>query len=221
MAKKSRDSINEQQMADKIAESANQIWLAGLAAFEKAQKEGGKIFDKLVKEGEKVENRTRQVTGDSLEEIKSKATGTWDKLEQVFEDRVEKALGSLGVPTSQQLDQLSARVDELTAAVERASARKGAGASKKTTAKTATRVTPDNETTADREPDDLKIIAGVGPVLERKLNEIGVVSYRQIAAWKAKDINEVEAAIVRISGRITRDNWVAQAKAAQKQKYGR
>ena len=56
--------------------------------------------------------------------------------------------------------------------------------------------------------------------LDEKLNDIGINSYHQIVAWKAEDIKEVESAIMRVPGRITRDNWVAQAKVAQQEKYG-
>jgi poly(hydroxyalkanoate) granule-associated protein len=214
MAKKLKSSISEQQLADKITESASQIWLAGLAAFEKAQTEGGKIFDKLVREGEKVESRTRKITGESLEEVKSKATGTWDKLEQVFEDRVERALSGLGVPSNHQLSDLAAKVDALSEAVKDLTAQKASKHRGRATASTAG--TKNQEATG---PDDLKVISGVGPVLERKLNDIGINSYRQIAAWKAEDIKQVESAIMRVPGRITRDNWVAQAKVAQQEKY--
>lgn len=97
-----------------IRESAQNIWLAGLGAFAKAQEEGGKLFDALVKEGEAVQNRASKTAQDALSDAKSKATGTWDKLEQVFVDRVQRALHSLDVPTKHDIDALSKRVHELT-----------------------------------------------------------------------------------------------------------
>ena len=63
MPKKVKRKISEKELATMVTDSANQIWLAGLAAFDKAQKEGSKVFDTLVKEGEKVENKTRKVAG--------------------------------------------------------------------------------------------------------------------------------------------------------------
>ena len=69
----------------------------------------------------------------------------------------------------------------------------------------------------DGAPDDLKKIKGIGPVFERELNEKGVYYYRQIGAWKAKDIKDVEAGpLARYPGRIKRDGWVKQAKALAK-----
>jgi poly(hydroxyalkanoate) granule-associated protein len=105
---------NESDIIAEIRESASQIWLAGLGAFGKAQVEGGKIFEALVKEGEAVQERAKQVADDKFTEAKDKATGTWDKLEKVFEDRVARALNSLSVPSKHDIDALSTRVHELT-----------------------------------------------------------------------------------------------------------
>ena len=103
----------ENQLTMRIRESANQIWLAGLGAFAKAQQEGAKVFESLVEEGEKVQERTKTVADERIAEMRAKATGTWDKLEQVFEDRVARALNSLSVPSRQDIDVLTKRVAEL------------------------------------------------------------------------------------------------------------
>ncbi len=104
----------EIQLAAKVRESATQIWLAGLGAFSKAQKEGVKMFEALVAEGEKVQERTKSAADERIAEVRAKATGTWDKLEQVFEERVARALHSLSVPSRKDIDVLSKRVAELT-----------------------------------------------------------------------------------------------------------
>jgi len=104
---------SESQLAATIKESAQQIWLAGLGAFSKAQEEGNKVFDALVKEGEAIQSRTRKAAKVKVDEFAAKATGSWDKLERVFEDRVAQALHSLGVPTKKDIDALSKRVAEL------------------------------------------------------------------------------------------------------------
>ena len=59
--------------------------------------------------------------------------------------------------------------------------------------------------------DDLKKIKGVGPGLEKTLNELGIYHFSQIAAWTASDIEWVDARL-KFKGRITRDDWVSQAK---------
>src|SRR5664279_99860 len=103
---------NESDIIAEIRESASQIWLAGLGAFGKAQEEGGKIFEALVKEGEAVQDRAKQVADDKFAEVKDKATGAWAKLEKVFEDRVARALNSTSVPSKHDIDLLGARVHE-------------------------------------------------------------------------------------------------------------
>jgi len=130
-------------LAQQVKDSAQQIWLAGLGAFGKAQAEGHKVFEALVKEGTALQHRTRAaVGGDKVAEMgkmagkvagkaSGKANAAWDKLEQVFEDRVARALGRLGVPTKADLDDLAKRVDALNSSV------KALGASPKKAAKKA------------------------------------------------------------------------------------
>jgi len=115
----------EGEFAQTVRDSAQQIWLAGLGAFAKAQERGTKfqaesarIFDALVREGEARQSFVRKVTGKKVAEAAAKASGTWDKLEQVFEDRVARSLSSLGVPTKKDIETLSKRVTELTEVVQ-------------------------------------------------------------------------------------------------------
>lgn len=105
-------------LANAILESAGQIWLAGLGAFATAQTEGTKAFDAFVKEGERVQASARKVAGDRLGEVRDQVVETWDKLEDVFEGRVSRALRNLSVPHKRDVEALSKRVAELTAAVE-------------------------------------------------------------------------------------------------------
>ena len=125
------------QLSSTVKESAQQIWLAGLGAFSKAQEEGGKVFEALVKEGLTIQRKTQAVAEEKITEatsrvttmasdIGSKAQGQWDKLENIFEDRVAKALAKLGVPSARDLDALSARVDALAKSSKAASAKAAA-----------------------------------------------------------------------------------------------
>jgi predicted flap endonuclease-1-like 5' DNA nuclease len=70
------------------------------------------------------------------------------------------------------------------------------------------------------EPDDLKLIVGVGPVLERMLHNLGVTTFRQIARWTERDIAEFDAKLPEFPGRSQRDQWVTQARALHESKYG-
>jgi poly(hydroxyalkanoate) granule-associated protein len=107
-----------------IMESAQHIWLAGVGAFGRAQDEGTKLFEALVKEGTSLERKTRNMaTGQvdavrgavesSVGQVRERASDTWDRLEKVFEDRVQRSLNRLGVPGRDEIQALTARVDEL------------------------------------------------------------------------------------------------------------
>ena len=72
----------------------------------------------------------------------------------------------------------------------------------------------------EAEPDDLKLIVGVGPVLERMLHSQGVSSFRQIARWTDRDVADFDARFPEFPGRIVRDQWVTQARALHLSKYG-
>ncbi len=121
-------------LAAAIRESAQQIWLAGLGAFSKAQEEGSKVFEALVREGNSIQKRTMQMTEDKVNEVTSRvakvagevqkqANHGWDRLESVFEERVERAMKRLGVPTSKEVQSLTRRVEELTASVHKLGAK--------------------------------------------------------------------------------------------------
>lgn len=133
----------DSQFAGTVKDSAQQIWLAGLGAFAKAQEEGGKVFEALVKEGVSIQRKTQAVAEEKFGEVtnrmtnlagdvQNKAGKQWDKLESIFEERVAKAMSKLGVPSSKDVDALIKRIDELSAQVAKLSGTK-------TPAKTAAR----------------------------------------------------------------------------------
>lgn len=138
--------MSNAQLSSTVKDSAQQIWLAGLGAFSKAQEEGGKVFEALVKEGLTIQRKTQAVAEEKITEatsrvttmasdIGSKAQGQWDKLENIFEDRVAKALAKLGVPSARDLEALSARVDALAKGSKAAPAKAAAKAAAKPAAK--------------------------------------------------------------------------------------
>jgi poly(hydroxyalkanoate) granule-associated protein len=129
--------------ATPVIESAREIWLAGLGAFNVAQQEGykvleegSKIFEKLVAEGSKIEAKTRKEVQGAVSDIRSEvesrvlgarnqadavrkqAVDNWDKLEKIFEERVARSLSKLGIPSQDDLDKLSARVAQLAKQVD-------------------------------------------------------------------------------------------------------
>jgi poly(hydroxyalkanoate) granule-associated protein len=105
-----------------IKQSASQIWLAGLGAFAKAQEQGGKVFESLVREGMEMQRKTQSAATERMnslaQDLSSRATGQWDRLGNLFEDRVARALHQLGVPSADEIEALKARIDALERAQE-------------------------------------------------------------------------------------------------------
>ncbi|MFC5511177.1 phasin family protein [Massilia jejuensis] len=109
----------EEELARAVRSSAQQIWQAGLGAFAKAQQAGGREFTRLVRDGSELQKRARQVedatdtVARKAERSSRRASGTWGKLEQVFEERVARALATIGVPARSEMEALNHRIDEL------------------------------------------------------------------------------------------------------------
>ena len=129
-ASKAAAGLLDSQLATSVKDSAQQIWLAGMGAFSKAQEEGSKVFEALVKEGTCLQKKTQGLAEDKISEVTGKMSAmagsvtatagqNWDKLESMFEQRTAKAMNKLGVPTAKDVDALIKRVDELAAAVSK------------------------------------------------------------------------------------------------------
>lgn len=134
MQKKTGPKSESVPLSGSVKDSAQQIWQAGLGAFTRAQAEGSKAFEALVKEGVAIQRKTQSAAEERIAEatskmtsmatdIGSKASGQWDKLENIFEERVSKALNKLGVPSAKDVNALIARIDELNLAVQKLSGR--------------------------------------------------------------------------------------------------
>lgn len=157
--KKLKKKVQRRGSASKLSapvvESARDVWLAGLGALNIAQHEGGKIleqggklFDKLVKEGGKFENKARSDIEGAVsdlrgevddrmagvrqrtESVRKQAADNWDKLEKIFEERVARALASLGIPTRDDINGLSERVAQLAEQVRQLDSGKRGSAAK-------------------------------------------------------------------------------------------
>jgi poly(hydroxyalkanoate) granule-associated protein len=137
-------------LAGSVKESAQQIWLAGMGAFAKAQAEGKQVFDALVKEGANLQKKTQSVAEERFGEVTNKMTSMaddvtakagkhWDKLESIFEERTARAMRKLGVPSAKDVEALKEQIEALSAQVAggvRSTARKvAAKRSAKTVAK--------------------------------------------------------------------------------------
>lgn len=124
-----------------MMESAQQIWLAGLGALSKAQQEGGKYFETLVEEGAQVQERTRNYTQKQFEQAQQRAepwvngarkrtADAFGKFEQMFDQRLARAMDRMRMPTREDFDNLTARIEELERQVragKRSTTRRSAG----------------------------------------------------------------------------------------------
>ena len=121
-------NFDPSQLSDKMKESAQQIWLAGLGAFAKNQEEGKKVFEKLVDDGLSLQKKTQEalhekvnMAGEKITELASNLKPDpavhWAPLEDLFHNRVAKANEKLGVPDAQAFEALSLRVQALEKAL--------------------------------------------------------------------------------------------------------
>ena len=117
---------NDPLLPGKIKDSARQIWLAGLGAYTKAEEDAGRFFERLVQEGEQLENKTRGVVEkqiktveDRVGDVRERATGTWDRLEHMFDQRVSGALRRLGIHRREDIESLEHRIEALETELRR------------------------------------------------------------------------------------------------------
>jgi poly(hydroxyalkanoate) granule-associated protein len=134
MTKKLPAPDDDEALARAVRASAQQIWQAGLGAFAKAQEEGGRSFTRLVRDGSVLARRTREVeevtdtVARAAERASRRGSASWGKLEQVFEERVARALATIGVPAASEVEALRRRVDELELMLAELATRMPAGA---------------------------------------------------------------------------------------------
>ncbi len=106
---------------DDIKESVHRIWLAGLGALAAAEEEGSKLFSRLVDRGRDVESKGKVEVDKvkaEVEKMKTKAESTFESWGEKFDEKLTAALHRLGVPTRDEIRNLTQRVEELNAKVE-------------------------------------------------------------------------------------------------------
>jgi poly(hydroxyalkanoate) granule-associated protein len=111
-----------QQIQHEIAENAHQIWLAGLGAVAMAQEEGSKFFSSLVEKGEGFEKAGKEQVDKArgaVSGVKVVAESYWETFERTLDDKVTAVIHRIGVPTKDEIDSLTERVESLTAAIDK------------------------------------------------------------------------------------------------------
>lgn len=152
MAKTLKDMMTAEPsaIADAVAASAQQIWQAGLGAFAKAQQDGGEMFDALVRDGAALHQLTQKFVGARLpgmtgtvgrlaESVGRQASGSLDKIEKLFDDRVARSLNNLGAPSRDEVDALRREIDALKATLARPAPARAAKTASTTARKAATK----------------------------------------------------------------------------------
>lgn len=157
------------ELGGKVKDVAGQIWLAGLGAYVKVEKEGSKWFDTLVKDGERLEEKTRELVDrqwsfyrdkvddvrGKVEEVKDMATSSIDRIEKAFDERVASALGRLNIPSKNDIDHLNRQIQSLQrelAALKSAAPKSGAKAVSKTAAEPKAKSTRAKASTEAKKP---------------------------------------------------------------------
>jgi poly(hydroxyalkanoate) granule-associated protein len=111
----------EKNVQEEIKESVHRIWLAGLGALSAAEEEGGKIFSRLVERGRDVESKGK-VEVDKMkvdaERFKAKAESAFETWGDRFDEKLTATLRRLGVPTREEIRNLTQKVEELNAKIE-------------------------------------------------------------------------------------------------------
>jgi poly(hydroxyalkanoate) granule-associated protein len=111
----------EKNVQEELKDSVHRIWLAGLGALAAAEEEGGKIFSRLVDRGRDVESRGKVEVDKvkvEVDKFKTKAESTFENLGEKFDEKLTSTLNRLGVPTRDEIRNLTLRVEELNAKVE-------------------------------------------------------------------------------------------------------
>jgi poly(hydroxyalkanoate) granule-associated protein len=138
MAKKKKELQSD------IMESAHKVWLAGLGAVAMAEEEGGKFFSNLLEKGQKLEGRSKEQVEKAkgtVAGMKTVAESYWETFGRTVDDQMTAVIHRIGVPTKDEIEELTKKVEDLTVAVDNLrtkSATKPRSAASKTTAKKAT-----------------------------------------------------------------------------------
>ena len=115
------ETAQEKNVQEEIKDSVHRIWLAGLGALAAAEEEGGKIFSRLVDRGRDVESKGKVEVDKvkaEVDKMKTKAESTFETLGDKFDDKLTSTLRRLGVPTRDEIRNLTQKVEELNAKIE-------------------------------------------------------------------------------------------------------
>ena len=133
VAKKSKKKAKELQ--GDIMDSAHKVWLAGLGAVAMAEQEGGKFFGSLVDKGKTIESKSKKQTQEQVEKAKGAVAGMktvaesyWETFGRTIDDQVTTVIHRIGVPTKDEIEVLTKKVEDLTDAIDKLRTKEAASA---------------------------------------------------------------------------------------------
>ncbi|MBM3106307.1 phasin family protein [Pseudomonas sp. V1] len=129
MAGKKNSDKESSSWVGGIEKYSRKIWLAGLGIYSKIDQDGNKLFESLVKDGEKAEKQAKgsvdaakasaKSATSRVGDVKDRALGKWSELEEAFDKRLNSAISRLGVPSRNEVKALHQQVDTLTKQIEK------------------------------------------------------------------------------------------------------
>lgn len=136
--KKIEVDLEQDGKLSEVKHYARKIWLAGLGVYTRVNEEGSEYVKELIRTGERVEQDAKKVIDETVEaanseidsikgeasEVKNRFEAQLDKIEGLFDRRIAKGLHRIGIPSKHDVEALSAKLDELTALLERVGPRK-------------------------------------------------------------------------------------------------
>lgn len=120
------------KLQNDVMDSAHKIWLAGLGALAVGQEEGTKLFKNLVEKGQSFENAGKEQVEKArgtVAGVKTVAESYWDTFERTLDEKVTAVVHRLGVPTKDEIETLTKKVEDLTASIDKL--RKAEGSTRK------------------------------------------------------------------------------------------
>ncbi len=192
MTNEGRDASSESPFVELLLLTAGQLWLGGMAALERVQREGVRAISSVGARAGKSSDP-------------SEHADAWQRLENVLEEGVVQAASHFGRPSGADLDRLADRLDALSAGLREVSKQAALRA---------------HSGTSEPPEDDLTLISGVGSVTQSILREKGYASFQQIANLDDSDIDRIADGVPGLASRFRRGDWVGQARRLHREKYG-
>jgi len=110
------------ELQNDIMDSAHKVWLAGLGAVSVAEQKGGEFFQELIDKGQKLETRSKkemEKAKGTMSGVKTVAESYWETFGRTLDDKMTSVIHRIGVPTKDEIETLTKKVEDLTASIDK------------------------------------------------------------------------------------------------------